>query len=101
MDTMLALNVFSSLCSGLTPDFTRIGNLSMAQLAFRSKVSLKTCFDTSSHVYFFETAKRHKNSPMFGQPFFVRLSSSTRNVLIFLSTLTCKLGYWRKMESKR
>jgi len=101
MDTTLALKVFSNLCSGLTPACTRIGNLSIAQLAFLSKVSLKTCLDKSSHVYFLETANKHKNSPMFGHPFFVRLSSSTRNVLIFRSTLTCKLGYWRKMESKR
>merc|ERR1719254_259982 len=63
MDTRLALNVFSSRTSGLTPDLARMGNLSIAQLAFRSSVSFKTAFETSSQVYLFETARRQRNSP--------------------------------------
>mmetsp|Transcript_84524 Transcript_84524/g.262467 ORF Transcript_84524/g.262467 Transcript_84524/m.262467 type:complete len:298 (-) Transcript_84524:1008-1901(-) len=101
MDTMPALKDFSKRTSGLTPCPTRTGNLSMAQLAFRSRVSFRIAVDTSSQVYFLETARRHRNSPMLGQAFFTRASSLRRKVPIFRSTCSCSLGYWRRIERSR
>merc|ERR1711988_740754 len=95
IDTMPALNVFSSLTSALMSDFAKIGNLSIAQLALRSKVSLKTALDTSSQVYLLDTAKRQRNSPMFGQAFLVRNCSSRKKVAICSQLL---LGDWGTVE---
>merc|ERR1719362_668161 len=101
IETMPALKVFSKRVSCLTPVCFNTVNLSMAQPALRSSVSFNTALETSSQVYFLDTAKRQRNSPRLGHAILLRKLSSLTKLAIFRSTCSCNRGNCLRIDSNR